>query len=111
MLLTAADLEVLLPDFLVRQRWYGAADRELSSLTVSRLESLRDEFPALAWALVDAAFADGGSATYQLLIGLRPLEQTERFLEGKGRSLLGDLDTDEGPALVYDALHRLAGNR
>src|SRR5690349_1281596 len=37
-------------------------------------------------------------------VGLRPLEQTERFLEGKGRSMLGDVDTDNGPALVYDAL-------
>lgn len=104
MLLTAAELEVLLPDFLLRQRWYGAADRTLSQLSVTRLESLRDEFPALAWALVEASFEDGSTATYQLLIGLRPLEQTERFLEGKGRSLLGDLDTPSGPALVYDAL-------
>ena len=58
----------------------------------------------LGWLLVDATFGDGSTATFQLPIGLRPLEQTERFLEGKGRSFLGDVDTDTGPALVYDAL-------
>ena len=58
----------------------------------------------LAWLLVEATFADGSTATFQVPVGLRPLEQTERFLEGKGRSFLGDVDTDDGPALVYDAL-------
>jgi maltokinase len=37
-------------------------------------------------------------------VGLRHLNETERFLEGKGRSFLGDVDTDRGPALAYDAV-------
>jgi maltokinase len=103
-LIAAADLDVLLPDFLPRQRWYGAADRELARVHVIDLDIVRDTYPVLAWTLVEATFADGTTAVYQVPIGLRPLEQTERFLEGKGRSMLGDLDTDAGPALVYDAL-------
>jgi maltokinase len=94
----------LLPDFLPRQRWYGAADRVLSSVSVNSFEVLREEWPMLAWLLADAEFEDGSTATFQLPVGLRPLEQTERFLEGKGRSFLGDVDTDDGPALLYDAL-------
>jgi len=34
---------------------------------------------------------------YQVPVGLRPLEQTERFLEGKGRGFLGDIDTPTDP--------------
>jgi maltokinase len=94
----------LLPDFLPRQRWYGAADLELTSVDVNAFDILRSEWPVLAWLLVDATFEDGSTATFQLPVGLRPLEQTERFLEGKGRSFLGDIDTENGPALVYDAL-------
>jgi maltokinase len=98
------DIVSLLPDFLPRQRWYGAADRELAVIAVNTFDVLRDEWPMLAWLLADVGFEDGDTATFQIPVGLRPLEQTERFLEGKGRSFLGDIDTDEGPALVYDAL-------
>jgi maltokinase len=98
------DIVSLLPDFLPRQRWYGAADLELENVTLVSFDVLQPEWPVLAWLLADALFADGSTATFQLPIGLRPLEQTERFLEGKGRSFLGDVDTDTGAALVYDAL-------
>ena len=97
-------LEQLLPDFLVRQRWYGAADKELATVEVNDFEILREEPPSLGWALASATFTDGATALYQVPFGVRPLAQTERFLEGKGRSLLGDADTDDGAVLVYDAL-------
>jgi maltokinase len=100
----ATDLAPLLPDYLPRQRWFGASDRVLEHVAIAEFELLRDEWPGLAWALADATFADGGTARYQVLVGLRPLEGGERFLEGKGRGVLGDLDTNAGAALVYDAL-------
>lgn len=99
-----ADLASLLPDFLVRQRWYGAHDLQLDGVEVSAFETWRDEWPWLIWAVADARFTDGSVARFQVPVGLRPLDQTERFLEGKGRSMLGDIDTPSGPALVYDAL-------
>jgi predicted trehalose synthase len=98
------DLATLLPDFLVRQRWYGAADLELTSVEISAFEVWRDECPELIWAVADARFSDESTARFQVPVGVRPLDQTERFLEGKGRSMLGDVDTPDGPALVYDAL-------
>ena len=91
------DLATLLPDYAARQRWFAGADVE--GLEVIAHEVLRDEWPGLVWVL----FRVGG-VTYQELVGLRPLEQTERFLEGKGRSYLGDIDTDAGTALAYSAL-------
>lgn len=96
----AKDLAALLPDYLPRQRWY-AGETLPSTVEVVDHEVVRDESPCLLWLLVSVP---GDDATYQLFVGLRPLEDTEDFLEGKGRSFLGDLDTDAGPVLAYDAL-------
>jgi maltokinase len=74
------------------------------SVEVTEFEVWREESPGLIWVVADAHFADDPPARYQVPVGVRPLDQTERFLEGKGRSLLGDLDTPDGPVLVYDAL-------
>ena len=94
-------LAVLLPDFLARQRWY-AGDGPPASVEVVDAEVLVDGTPGLIWLLVSA---DGEDAAYQVPVGLRPLDQIESWLEGKGRSLLGDVERDEdGPLLAYDAL-------
>ena len=98
------ELATLLPDFLVRQRWYGANDLELANVAIEEFDVWNDDWPVLVWMLVDAWFTDESLARFQVPVGLRPLDQTERFLEGKGRGFLGDIDTSEGPALAYDAL-------
>ena len=98
------DLATLLPDFLVRQRWYGANDLELANVAIEECDVWGEEWPVVVWLVVDAWFTDESLARFQVPVGLRPLDQTERFLEGKGRGFLGDIDTSEGPALAYDAL-------
>jgi maltokinase len=103
-MIDAATLVSMLPDYLVRQRWYGAGDRTIAKIDVDDFEVVRDDWPGLVWALATVTFVDGGAVRYQVPVGLRPLEATERFLEGKGRGFLGDVDTSRGPALVYDAL-------
>ena len=39
-----------------------------------------------------------------MLVGLRSIDEYMHFLDGKGRSLLGDVATAAGEALAYDAL-------
>lgn len=90
----------LLPDYLPRQRWY-AGEEVPDAVEVVDFEVLRDGTPGLVWML---ARVPGDDAAYQVLVGLRPLDDTEHFLEGKGRGFLGDVDTDDGPLLAYDAL-------
>ena len=90
-------LATLLPDFVARQRWF--AGDNVADLEILETVELREGWPALVWV----RFRVGG-VSYQELVGLRRLEQTERFLEGKGRVYLGDIETDDGPALAYGAL-------
>jgi maltokinase len=90
-------LAVLLPDFLVRQRWFEGDDA--TGASIREVEIFEAGSPALVWLLVDV-----GGSSYQVFVGLRPLEQIERFLEGKGLWFLGDVDTDSGPLLAYDAV-------
>lgn len=94
-------LAVLLPDFLARQRWFagtGAPD----AVRVIDSERLVEGTPGLLWLLVAV---DGDDAAYQVPVGLRPLDSIESWLEGKGRSLVGDVEADDGSLLLaYDAL-------
>ena len=89
-------LAVLLPDFLARQRWF-AGDEPPSEVEVID----HDHIDGVVWLLVRVP---GDDASYQVPVGLRPLEQTEEWLQGKGRSLIGDVDDDGAPQLAYDAL-------
>lgn len=94
-------LAILLPDFLARQRWY-AGDGPPAAVRVVDAETLLDGTPGLVWLL---AGVEGDDAAYQVPVGLRPLDQVESWLEGKGRSLIGDVERgEEGPLLAYDAL-------
>lgn len=90
----------LVPDYLPRQRWF-AGESVPDRVEIVDFELLHTELPGLAWLLVRVP---GDDASYQLLVGLRPLEENEHFLEGKGRGFLGDVESAEGPLLAYDAL-------
>jgi maltokinase len=97
-------LASLLPDFLVRQRWY-AGDGSPASVDIVDAQPLVPEgsTPGLLWVLAHVPGDDGVS--YQVPVGFRPLDTIETWLEGKGRSLIGDVDGDDGtPLLAYDAM-------
>jgi maltokinase len=89
-------LSVLLPDFLARQRWFVGSEPPDSVEVVDH-----DRFDGVVWLLVRVP---GDDAAYQVPVGLRPLVQMEEWLQGKGRSLIGDVDDGDLPLLAYDAL-------
>jgi maltokinase len=84
-----------LEEHLPKQRWFGGG----APVELAGVEVLRKEWPALVQALVRVP-----SATYQVLLGMRPVEARDNFLEGKGDAIVGELETDLGRAIVYDAL-------
>jgi maltokinase len=94
----AEKLAPLLAQFLPRQRWYAGHETP-TAVAVSPLD-LRDGEPALAWFLLDVSDADGGMATYQVVLGGRPARGDDDFLLGKERVTVGEVDG----WLWYDAL-------
>ena len=94
----AEKLAPLLGQFLPRQRWYAGHETP-TSVAVAPLD-LRDGEPALAWYLLDVGDADGGVATYQVVLGGRPARGDDDFLLGKERVTVGEVDG----WLWYDAL-------
>lgn len=98
-------LRELLPAHLVRQRWSGAQEKEITSIDLRWLELPCVGDPLLAWSLVDATFVDGSQHTYQVFVGGRPATPLPDFLHGKERELVGFVTGDGGAEVVlFDAL-------
>ena len=108
----AEKLAPLLGEFLPRQRWY-AGHEPPASVAVTTLE-VREGDPALAWYLLDVVDADGGAATYQVVLGGRPVAGGDDFLQGKQRVTVGHVDdwvwydALVDPELALAVLHRVA---
>lgn len=94
-----AQIEPLLADFLPQQRWFGSSETPVK-VTVSSTDVWREE-PLLLWMVVEVHLAGADSpATYQLVLGGRPVDVDEKFMKGKERVTLGVVDG----LVVYDAL-------
>ena len=102
-------LEQLLSAHLPRQRWFAGADAAPVSVEVLSATAIRDGWPGLVHVIVAVAPVGAVDASrYQLLIGLRPPQEIEVFLEGKVEAYLGDVTTSHGPAHAYDAVYDLS---
>ena len=95
-----------LAEFLPRQRWFGAKDRTIELVRVRSTEILAGEasWPTLLRVDAEVSLADTDDARYQVLLGLRPTGVDCEFLSGHEGAVLGEFDTAQGQALVYDAL-------
>jgi maltokinase len=90
--------------FLPHQRWFGGKGHAVKEIVAEKVDVVRSEWPALV--RVEALVSAEGLETerYNVLIGLRPSDWTLTFLEGNSESLLGELETSDGPAWGYEAV-------
>jgi maltose alpha-D-glucosyltransferase/alpha-amylase len=95
-----------LAEYLPRQRWFGAKDRTIELVRVRSCEVLWGEgsWPALLRVDAEVHFDGTDDARYQVLLGLRPTGVACEFLTGHEPAVLGEFETGQGQALVYDAL-------
>jgi maltokinase len=98
-------LAARLPEYLPRQRWFGAKDRSVEMVRVAGVEVLREPWPALLRVEADVSLAGDGdeAARYQILVGLRPMGEHLEFLTGHEEAVLGDVETEAGHAMAYAA--------
>jgi maltokinase len=94
----AEKLAPLLGEFLPRQRWYAGSEPPASVATTTL--DVREGDPALVWYLLEVVDADGAAATYQVVLGGRPVAGGDDFLQGKQRVTVGQVDG----WVWYDAL-------
>jgi len=70
-----AGLEAALAADLAQERWFADKHRTISQLRLDRTFWIRDESPGMVVALVEVDFEEGPSATYQLVLGIRPWDR------------------------------------
>jgi len=85
-----------LAELLSRQRWYSG--EAPSTIEVRRMEVVREAWPALIGLVVQA-----DDALYQVLVGLRPVDDRADFFRGNDDGIIGEVQTDSGPAMAYEA--------
>jgi maltokinase len=106
-----AGLEASLAADLGQERWFADKHRTIRQLHVERTYWIRRESPGMVVALVEVDFDEGASATYQLVLGIRPWDRhLPADIRSVARRVLGGGDT--GPEqeqqrsqswAVYDA--------
>ena len=98
-MITDLNLPELLRAALPRQRWYAGTEAP-GSLTVVSSDVLTPAWPAVVSMVVRA-----DDQLYQLAVGLRPAsEEAPEFLHGHEYATFGEVKTEDGPAIAYDAL-------
>jgi maltose alpha-D-glucosyltransferase/alpha-amylase len=102
-------LQKLLPAYLVRQRWFGAKSRTISSVRI--LDWV--ELPGIPAVIVfieitfsDAASSDSPPDTYQLPLALTTGPEADAIRSSAPASILASLTTANGPAILHDATAR-----
>ncbi len=63
-----------LEQFVLDQRWFGSKSREVAHATVLETTVAREEEPALALVLVEIRFHPGTHETYNVPVGVRPVD-------------------------------------
>ncbi len=99
-------LNDILGEYLVNQRWFACSDDQTPTCQIVLFETLVDEWPKLLRVLVHTTLhgEDGEGTTYQLVIGMRPVGSHTEFLNGSPEAVIAsEIDTPDGPAIVYDA--------
>ena len=99
-----------LNDWIVSQRWFASKTREVTQIEIVDSVRLREDSPVLVLCLVEARFPAGTHETYQVPLGLRPVEEgwTERVIvEAEGWTIY---DALADPAAGRELLHRMRSN-
>jgi maltokinase len=106
-----AGLEAVLAADLANERWFADKHRSVRQLRLERSFWIRRESPGMVVALVEVDFEEGPSATYQLVLGIRPWDrQLPSDIRSVARRVLGSGNSGSEQAqprshswAVYDA--------
>ena len=93
-----------LPQFLVRQRWFGGKARALKAVTVTDWTVLLGAPPMAFLVIVSVEYQDNGTETYFLPLGVATGPGADKLAEHVPNSVVARLTGSEGQAVLHDAL-------
>lgn len=88
--------------YINRQRWSGAQDTSVASVTVDDAALLLERDPTVIFTVTTVAYTDGRARRYALPLGLRRVG--DPLAERAPTFMIATLPDDEGGRLLYDAL-------
>jgi maltose alpha-D-glucosyltransferase/alpha-amylase len=97
-------LEQLLPEYLLRQRWFGAKSRSIVSIRVLDWAEL-PEIPA-ALVYLEITYSEGAPDLYQLPLAFARGVDAEAVRTTAPASVLAAITAADGPAVLHDAVFR-----
>ena len=103
-------IQELLPNYLLRQRWFGAKSRSISTVRILDWVELPNMAAAIVFVEISYASADPGADVapdiYQLPLALSTYDESEFVRNQNPTSVLATLTTSNGPAVLHDATAR-----
>ncbi len=98
--------ERLLPDYLPRQRWFGAKSRTIASTSIIDWSPLGDRGNAsLALAIVEIRYTEGESDTYLLPLTLLFGEDAAALREANPNAVIGQVLAPGVTGILADAMY------
>ncbi len=94
----------IVPDYLPRQRWFGAKTRRIEQAAVREWARIPSPGPPAFFCLVDIAYADGQIETYSLPVGVAQGRGANLLIESRPELIVSRLTTPRGPGVLHDAL-------
>ncbi len=98
-------LERLLPDYVMRQRWFGFKDKAIERISVNDAVRLQ-AVPFPIYLTVLAVRIEKEDHLYVLPLSLSYEDESERVLSENPRSAIAWVDTPQGRGLLHDATVR-----
>jgi maltose alpha-D-glucosyltransferase/alpha-amylase len=96
----------MLPDYLPRQRWFGAKSRTIATVTVTDWASLpTPEGEAVAIAFLEVAYTQGEAEMYLLPLTLAFEADADAFREGSQNAVIGAALMPGKRGIVADAMY------
>ncbi len=115
-------IEAALPDWLARQRWFGAKGRRIQSVRVSHwvdLSTVADsaspdlhvgesevDLESEAILFVQVTYFEGEPDTYQIPVAISVGDQADAIIGERPESILTTFASSNGPAVLHDATVR-----
>ena len=118
-----AQIESALPNWLVRQRWFGAKSRRIQFVRVSHwadlssfsgsiakefrpVESADNELVSSAILFVEVTYSEGAPDSYQIPVAISTGNQADAITSESPDSVLTTLSSTSGTAVLHDATAR-----